>query len=570
MTTEITSKVKSSNLKSHLIFHLLGVPASFLFTSYFSNFHPGYIQFIFLVLCSQILFGTGGYLILQGAYEKLSVSWRNTWASILVLIVVGTLAVSSVLISWQFPGLFNQRLVSMGESLLPAFFGLTILSTPVVLWLIGRIEKGRLPFIEEARFTRYMQRNRAGIFLAILFFLTYFTFTQSVNFPGYYTRDQYFETDISDWIKRLTASPTEEILPVRSVHPAVLLILRPLTGLLSVLMNGDKLQAAFMLSALAGSACVFMTWMIVKQRTGSMPYALISASLLGASASHLLLSSMLETYIFSALALVSFCYLLQTDRISLKSTVPMGVVIFGITITNLAQACILYFLKLPRVKVMIQFIGSVVLTAILLNVIQVRLYSFSRPLYDPSSLLSEQKYRYTLFETPGRFGGRVNQISRAILLHGMVAPDPFILTDELGVSVPNFRTFKIAAGELQVAGYKGLADVTAKIWIAILGLAIILFIFNLLKSPVQMVFPASLVLCMGFSFGLHLLYGDDPMLYSPNWVYALVLFVSVSFERWSHNKWIQAGLIVFLGLMTCINLGLLHRIMNVSLPFYGG
>jgi len=313
---------------------------------------------------------------------------------------------------------------------------------------------------------------------------------------------------------------------------------------------------------------VFMASLIVKGRTNSTFFALASASLLGASTSHLLLGSMLETYIFSALALIFFCFLLQSDRTSLRLTIPMGVMIFGITITNLAQACILYFLKLPRLKVMIQFILAVVLTVLLLNVLQVQLFPFAKPIYDPSNLLVEQKYGSNPFKASRRLVGRINLISRSVLLYGIVAPTPYILTDELGTPVPNFRTFKITAGELQVAGYKGFSDIAAKTWIVILGAAIILFILDLFKSPKQMGFPISLVLCMGFSFGLHIVYGDDPMLYSPNWVYALVLFASSSLERWVDNKWIQLALIVFLGMMIYTNLGLIHQILSVSLPYY--
>jgi hypothetical protein len=59
------------------------------------------------------------------------------------------------------------------------------------------------------------------------------------------------------------------------------------------------------------------------------------------------------------------------------------------------------------------------------------------------------------------------------------------------------------------------------------------------------------------------------MLYSPNWVYALVLFVSSSFGKWADSKWLQLGLIILLGMIIHTNLGLIHQIMEVSLPYYG-
>src|SRR6266516_5532417 len=101
---------------------------------------------------------------------------------------------------------------------------------------------------------------------------------------------------------------------------------------------------------------------------------------------------------------------------------------------------------------------------------------------------------------------------------------------------PNFRTYQILLGEFHVAGYRGLADITVKFWIMILAVAGILFLLELFKSPKHVLFPLSLVLCLGFSFTLHLVYGDDPVLYSPTWVYALVLFVALTLQRLS-DQW---------------------------------
>ncbi len=349
-----------------------------------------------------------------------------------------------------------------------------------------------------------------------------------------------------------------------------MLILRPFVWLISIILNGDKLQAVYVLSALAGALCVLLIWLIVKAKTGNTPFALVTASILGAGTSHLLLSSILETYIFSALALITFCFLMLNEKTSLKFSIPMGIVIFGITVTNLAQACILYFLKVPRLKVIMKFILAVIATALLLNALQIQLFPKARPLYKPSSLTFEQRYEYDLFRAPWRLTGRVNLISRAILLYGIVAPDPYILTEELGSDVPNFRTFQIANNAFHVAGYKGFSDIAVKFWVAIIGLAIILFITNFIKtSKKENFFSVSLILCMAFNFGLHVLYGDDPMLYSPDWAYALVLFVSSSLGKWADRKWLQLGLIVFLGMIIYTNLNLINQIMEVSLPFYG-
>lgn len=558
----------STLLRKNLLYHFLGIIPAYFLTTYFSTIYNGFVPFLLIGLLFQILCGILIRVFLSENPPK--TDWRDHRASILALITTAILPLSAAFISWQFPGLFDRRILVMDASRLSVFLGLLVISTPLSLWVNYALERsGGFHAIETAGFIRFLQKNRAGIVAAVLFFFAYFILAQTLNFPGQYTRDQFFETDISDWIVRLTAHPTEEQLPVRAVHPAVLLFLRPLVWLLSVPLNGDRLQAAFMLSALAGAACVFMTWMIVRKRAGSTAYALISASILGASVSHLLLSSMLETYIFSALALTSFCFLVQGDRTSLRQVVPMGVVIFGITISNLAQACILLFFRVFRIRTILTFVTLVAAITLALHLVQTRLYPNSR-LMTASSLARERAYSFDPFGPTWQTIGRINLTARAILLYAILAPEPFILSEEIGAITPNFRTYRMGITELYVAGYRGLADIAAKSWVLIIFLVVVRFLAGMFTSPRTMTFHLSLLFCLGFNFVLHVLYGDDPMLYTPNWVYALVLLVSASFEKWADNRWLQVGAIAFLALMVYTNLGLIHRIMSVSLPFYGG
>jgi len=258
----------------------------------------------------------------------------------------------------------------------------------------------------------------------------------------------------------------------------------------------------------------------------------------------------------------------HSENISLKFTVPAGVLVFGITVSNIIQTCILYFLKYPRIKVIVKYVLLVVFITLMLNILQVWIYPNAKPVFVPANLLIEQRYGFGLGSS-WRAMGRFSLIVRAILLYGIVAPRPFILIKELGANFPNFRTFQITIGEFHVAGYTGLADITIRFWMIILIAAGILFIWNILKSPKQVLFSMGLVLCLGFSLVLHTVYGDDPLLYSPNWVYALVLFVALSLQKWADHKWLQITMIVFLGLMMTVNLNLIHQIMSVALPFYG-
>jgi hypothetical protein len=314
---------------------------------------------------------------------------------------------------------------------------------------------------------------------------------------------------------------------------------------------------------------VLLVWLIVKRASGNTVYALIFAALLGVSSSHLLLGSILETYIYSALALLLFVFLIQGEHTSLKFTIPAGILVFGITVTNLIQTCLLYFFNYPRMKVVIKYVLIVASSVVILNLIQVRIYPNARWLFRADNVGREQYYMINPFEPSLRTRGRFSLIARAVPLYGVVAPTPFVLMKELGANVPNFRTYQILLGEFHVASYHGLADITVKFWILILAVAGLLFALNLFRSPKQVMLPLSLLLCLGFNFTLHIVYGDDPMLYSADWVYAIVLFVALMLQRWADRKWLQILLIVFLIMLAGTNLGLIHQIMKVSAPFYG-
>ena len=545
--------------------------AGYFLASFFSHFYPFTYQFILLNLLFQAIGWLVAFPFLTNVLPHQQVEWRNRWMTILIVSLSFFLAVSAILISWQFPELFDRELFFMEPARVPLFALVTILSTGNIFILRKlSFSPGILERLKENRVLHFLRGNVPGILLATFFLATYLIFAQTLNFPGFRTLDQFFDMDISDWLTRFARVVPQDVSMVRAVHPAVLLFLRPWVWFFAFFLHQDRVQAVFLMNAIAGAGCVFLAWLIVKKASGNTVYALLFASILGASCAHLLLGSMLETYIYSALALLFFFFLLQNENTSLKATVPVGIIVFGITITNIIQTCILYFMKSPRIKTLLKYVLLVVFVTALLNVIQVWLYpENARSVFIPSNLLNEQKYGYNPFDLSWRTTGRFSLMMRALLLYGIAAPKPFILTRELGMIVPNFRTFQITGGEFHVAGYAGLADITIKFWMVILLVSGSLFLLDLFKRPKHMALSVGLLFCLGFNFALHMVYGDDPLLYSPNWVYALVLFVAFSLQKWADRKWLQLALTLFLVLQMSSNLMLIYQIMKVSVPFYG-
>lgn len=548
---------------------LAGSLYTYFAVSFFSVFYTSLFSFFLLSLLFSALFQMVAFFLIGELVEIVRLKWRTEMVGLFALLLAGWLAAATLGLCWQFPTLFNRRLLFMDGRDTLTFAALALFSAGVVTaWLVKLAKYGFSERMHTNHAFGWIRNNLAGLLLASLFFVTYFSLAETINFPGFRTLDQYFDTDISAWLARLqAASPLDIVDEVRAVHPAVLLFLRPLVCLVSLFLKGDRLHATFIVHALAAALCVFLMWKIVRRTSSNTSYALVIASLLGASASHILLGSMLETYIYSVLALLFFVSLLQNEPISLKSTVLAGVLVFGITVTNLVQTVILYFARQPRLKVIFMYGLLVVGIVFALNLVQAWVYPAAR-IMTPSNLRGEQRYQFDLVDAPWRLTGRVSLMTRAVMLYGIVAPKPFILMEELGMNVPNFRTFKITVGEFHVAGYTGLADVTAKVWMLILVGAVFLFIIGWFGKN-KPVLALGLLACIGFNFAMHVVYGDDPMLYSPDWVYALVMFVAFSFGRFADRKWLQASLAVFLVAVMTINLDLVRQIMEVSALFYG-
>jgi len=358
---------------------------------------------------------------------------------------------------------------------------------------------------------------------------------------------------------------------LRSVHPFAFLILRPPTWLLSVMLNGDKFYAATLLNSLFGGICVYLTWLFFRHRTNNTTYALLIATLLGLSTSHLLLSVFLETYIFSAALLIAFMVLLQFGEKTPTRLLPIGLLTFGITITNFAQTCIAYFSIQPNIRNLLKYVALVLGIAGILAFTQSVIYPSSEPFYIPAKLAGEQVYGFNIFESEAQLIiSRANVLLRNIFLMSIVAPRPLILLEEAGCSFPCFQTmFKVQGTHYIYASYIGFGSLLARIWFTSVILAGIFYIRKFLKSPQHAAMQTALLANIIFNFILHMNYGDDPILYSPDWTYALIFFFGISYEGLANRKWFQATLLVFLAGMLINNLDLFRKMLDAISPFAG-
>ena len=232
--------------------------------------------------------------------------------------------------------------------------------------------------------------------------------------------DIFFDSDGLLWRMRFVTDSYRDYY-WRSVHPFVLLIVRPLIALFAFFLKGDRLAAAFVLVAFTGALCVFLAWYFVKHTVGNSLYALLIASLLGASAAHLVFGSLIETYIFLAAVALVFMVLLLKDK-PLFALVITGTLSFGITLTNFIQTAIAFIVVKRDFKQWLKYgliVGALVVPLALLNNF---IYPNSQPyFFIPSNLTAETDNTFAPSVARGA------AVLRVMFLHSIVAPDPLIL-----------------------------------------------------------------------------------------------------------------------------------------------
>jgi len=151
----------------------------------------------------------------------------------------------------------------------------------------------------------------------------------------------------------------------------------------------------------------------------------------------------------------------------------------------------------------------------------------------------------------------------------VVAPRPLILREETGCNFPcSMVYYYTSRGEYFISSYVGFGNIVVYVWFLLMLIAGGWFIVKFFRSPRSSVLSLALLINILFNFILHMNYGDDPMLYSPDWTYALVFFFGISYEDIAGKRWFQAILLVFLTGLAINNLDLFRRILDGISPFF--
>lgn len=456
--------------------------------------------------------------------------------------------VISVLFSYLFNSLFLRlSTYSVLDQFLLIFF-LTCSFTWILYFLYLNAQKVNFKLNLRIHFdSEIWLNNLPGIILAILFFFVYFYFGSKLNNFGIGQVDNLFDADVASWMRRIAFDDVKDF-EMRGPHPFTYFIFQPFGRFLNLFTN-DPVLSAILFNCFVGSGCVFLAWLYIKRQFQNKIYAGLWATCLGVSTSHLFFGSVIDTYIFSAFALILFLLSLQQNDKSIATLVFVGVITFGITLTNFFQNLIAFFISRLKIKETICFTGWVIAVSLLLTFLHTVIYPASKVFFLTPDIQNEQKFFAETFEIPEwKFNGRNMYLARTILLYTVIAPRVFILTEEVNSTIPEFRFYKISPGTFHQAQYDGLAQALVGIWLGMLGVAGVVFIWNLIRTR-KVDAMLTFVLCIAFNFAIHFFYGQELFLYSADWAYALIFFVAFGLAPFANNRFFQIGMLVFLILL---------------------
>ncbi len=525
---------------------------SFFLLGFLDDFYSSPLEIIFWILTLQTLLGASGYFFI-GKLRRIADERRLDLPiyALLFLLLVG-------FIFWLFRASQSVSLFPLDHFILSApARGLFFFLAPLALTWQARLHlylksNGVYRRVEQTRIYAVLDANFDGLILALGFFILYLILAAVLNHPRLDVDDIFFDADGFNYRLRLVGDSWRDFY-WRSVHPSMILFFRPIIGIISLALKSDRLWGAYIFVAFGGAACVYLAWLFIQSATKNSIYALLIAALLGFSASHLIFGSLLESYIFLAASLLLFFVLLVKER-TLPPLIAAAALTIGITYTNFAQNLIALFVVRTNIKKLFQFAVSVVVLFLLFALLNNLLYPDSNPLFFvPSTLLAERQNFFPLNRL------RIFALLRAFFFHNVVAPTPILYDKD--IPFIQFRFFKPEINALSRYDLP-IQNVAVWLWIALFVLAGILFLLNLKKNSHWRI-SVALAGCLALNVGLHLRYGKELFLYSPNWTYALILFLGLAWKPFAARRAFQAALLLFIVLLVWSDGVFLQNVLQI-------
>jgi hypothetical protein len=341
-----------------------------------------------------------------------------------------------------------------------------------------------------------------------------------------------------------------------SVHPLICLLFQPPAALVAQLTGAGDFRAAQLTCGLSLTASAVLVALTVLKAKARVAPALATAILYVASFAFLLHAGLPESASLAAptIALPAFLFAFFRDREPSAREralwIGSGVLALGVTVTNVVVPLIFYALRVRERRAGVAAIlrrialvaASIAGAGVVLALAQRALYPGSALWFLPTSFLEEGSF------VRGEFGpARVVSVVVQVLGYALIGPR-FVATDSLarkGLVAP-----ALSAQELPLSALPGLA-------IALL-VAELAWAVWAIRSARKDSLAAGALLAVSFNLVLHLVYGNEFVLYSANWAALLALGLGLAVA--SRSALVSLGVVVAAALLAFNNAAALSQL----------
>ncbi len=343
-----------------------------------------------------LLGSVAGYYLARHAGHSFQGGFLKNPLNIFLVITLPLFLAVIIYICAQFPSMFSMGYIQIPNSWQGIFLSSVVVAGTWGIPLLEQFEaRGFYHSFKQTRLFAFIKENLPGIYAGVLFFMINLVLARALNHPTFSINSLFFRADSGLWMSILGYPEGRNVN--RSVHPLVLITLRPLVRFVALFTADKWFIAPILLIAAMSGLCVLMAWLFVKRATQKDTYAFLFAVLLGVTSAHLTFGSLIETYVFGMTSLIFFFLLVQADEKRFSVLVPAGLLVFGVTITNFAQTVIALFFNKFGFKRLIYFTGVVLAASITLTAFVSVLYPgnqtfFSFPKISPMNPVIQNQF----------------------------------------------------------------------------------------------------------------------------------------------------------------------------------
>jgi hypothetical protein len=566
-----TANFADQFLKSHSIgLYAMGFLLTYLLAFAALGFLSGVIKTTF----NLILFTGGwtlagsvvGYFLILRAVRSFRNGFLNKQLNIILCLTLPVFLFTIIFVAIQFPSVFLREYIAIPSNWFGWFTATALLAGAWGLGALLYFESRWVPQIRQTVLFKFIKSNLPGLYAGSMFFLINLVIARALNHPALTINTVLFESDAGPWMSIL-GSPNEDVIN-RSVHPLVLITLRPLVRFVTLFMADQWNLAPILVVAAMSGMCVLMAWIFVRRATIQPTYAFIFAVMLGSTSTHLIFGSLTDTYIFGVTSLIFFFLLIQARENRFSVLIPAGLLVFGITITNIVQGMIGLFFSQFGFKRWVRYGLILVAAAVTLTVLTSALYPNRQTFFFiPGDIAFEGNFVKPVYKSPAkRLMERSIIVGRTMFLYDVVAPKPLeIVADKPPHPTIDLKTYDVRKNSL--ASYKGFSNLPLVMWIILFAASLVFFTKNFRVSP-HTPLMLGLLGSLAFNFLLHMNYGTELFLYTPFWTYALIFFVALALVEFAGKAWFQSILAAFVILLMINNLWFIFTILRALAPFY--